>query len=387
MFMKDEQYPTFKYPRMINARSDEAKCYFGPWVSAAEKVLFGLPEFIKKIPQHERAENLTEALKNYFLIYASDFTSYEASFVKEIMEACELQFFDYMLKLIPGSADFMKNFRHALTGWNKCMGKWVTLFIESTRMSGEMNTSSGNGFTTFMLFEFVAFESKQKITGRYEGDDALVGATGPLKSELFEQLGFTIKLQQFDRLSDASFCGMIFDPADKLVVTDPLKVLATFGWTSGKYVLSKPTTKKMLLRAKALSLAHQYPSCPVLQALARCALRLTRSVDVKPLLASRNLSSWDHDKLAQALSIGEKELRDMVLRPIPFSTRMLVERLFNIDTDTQMAIEAYFDGITEISPFRLASLDHLIPCPWIEYYDQFVLEVPEGEAPNNFVFT
>jgi hypothetical protein len=386
MFMKDEQYLDFKYPRMINARSDEAKCYFGPWVAAAEKVLFDLPEFIKKIPQSERAEYISSKLSQYKLIYASDFTTYEASFVKEIMRACELQFFEYMLKNISGSVEFLKNFGNALTGWNKCVGKWVTLFIEATRMSGEMNTSSGNGFTTLMLFLFVAFKSGVSMDGLFEGDDALVGATGPLEESLFRELGFVIKLQRFDKLSDASFCGMVFDPADNVVVADPFKILASFGWTTGRYVLSKTTTKMALLRAKALSLAHQYPRCPVVQALARCALRLTKSVDVRTVLNSRNMGWWEYGKLCDALSMGEKKLREMVVLPIPFETRLLVERLYRIDLLTQVAIEEYFDSFTEIGLFDLKSIDHLVPAPWIYYHDRYVVQVPTGTAPSDLAF-
>lgn len=386
MFMKDECYTDWKYPRMINARSDYAKCIFGPWVAAAEAVLFERAEFIKKVPHPMRPDNVVEALQMFKYVYASDFTTYEASFVRKIMESCEFKFFRHMCQYIPGVAEFMATFESTLGGWNKCMGKWVTLYILATRMSGEMDTSSGNGFTTFMLFEFVAMKSGARIRGRYEGDDALVGADSFLREELFGRLGFRIKLQRFEELSEASFCGMVFDRQDKKIITDPFKVLASFGWTSGKYACASATTKKMLLRAKALSLAYQYPSCPVLQSLARCVLRLTTGYDVRRLLNSRNMSSWERERLEAVVSFGEKRLRDMVESPIPHNTRVLFERLYRIDESVQLHIEAQFDSIQELGVFDLPVIDHLANPVWKTYHERYVIEVPVGTAPRNLSF-
>jgi len=48
-FIKDEHYPDWKHARGINARSDEAKLFFGPIFKAIETQVFKLKYFIKKV--------------------------------------------------------------------------------------------------------------------------------------------------------------------------------------------------------------------------------------------------------------------------------------------------------------------------------------------------
>jgi hypothetical protein len=50
-FVKDEHYEGWKYPRLINSRSDQFKVFIGPTIKAMEHLVYShLPEFIKHVP-------------------------------------------------------------------------------------------------------------------------------------------------------------------------------------------------------------------------------------------------------------------------------------------------------------------------------------------------
>jgi hypothetical protein len=382
-FIKAEQYSEYKYPRWINARCDEAKIHFGPWVSQIEKVLYELPEFIKHVPVSERAAYCTEKLGGRRYYFSGDFSSYEASHVQEFMLASEFQLYRHMVRHVPGGIDFYCRFKEVCAGYNILRHKLCTLYVKAKRQSGEVSTSCGNSFGTLMLYKFIAHKSKVDIDIEVEGDDALGGCDSKeLDISLFSKLGFTVKFDWFDELSEASFCGLIFDPQDKINITDPIKVLATFGWTDGKYALVKKSKRNALLRAKALSLAYSYPSCPIIQALARYALRVTSGHDAKYALNNRSMSEWDRDWMNKVLSVPEKQLRELVERPIPYRTRLLVEKKFGISAAAQVSAERYLDSLDQVQPLMLPELQQFVHADWIDFWDRFVRRVPSAKALN-----
>jgi len=375
-FIKREQYTEYKYPRAINARCDEAKVQFGPWIAAIEEQLYKRPEFIKHVPVADRAVKIMEAMGLCSKFFTTDFSSFESSFISEIMEACEFQLYHYMLSQIPGSRDFLSNYYNTLCGENVLKFKSCTAHILGTRMSGEMSTSLGNGFTNLMLLLFAAERQGLKIIPRVEGDDGLCGMEGDrFDPTVFEELGFSVKIQYHDHLSTASFCGMVFDPEDLVNVCDIKKTLANFGWADGQYSLLRNSKKKNLLRAKALSVAHQYPKCPVLQALARTVLRLTSGHDASYILRSKNLDSYTREKFEEVLSKSQQELRASLTADIPIGTRLLVERQYGISVEDQIAIEKRLDALETLGPFSVPELEDRIPPDWVDYSARFVREV------------
>jgi len=168
-FMKDEYYPEYKHGRGIFSRQDEFKVRWGPLVSAVEAKLFKTEGFVKYVPVKDRPDYIEEHLFPG-PVAATDFSSMEASFTPKVMELSKV-LFKHMFK-------FLGELPHKLYGrlseMNKCIFKWFTLFIEATRMSGEMDTSCSNGFATKMLIEFSAFKLKLgEIKESVEGDDSL----------------------------------------------------------------------------------------------------------------------------------------------------------------------------------------------------------------------
>jgi hypothetical protein len=115
-------------------------------------------------------------------------------------------------------------------------------------MSGEMNTSLGNGFFNMMVTLFLASRRQSEgphpvtmekfidnyfhhVKGVFEGDDGLTTFSPDcqLKTEHYTDLGLLIKLEDHKELGTASFCGNLFDEIDLVQITDPLRVVATIG--------------------------------------------------------------------------------------------------------------------------------------------------------------
>jgi hypothetical protein len=347
-FIKDESYSEFKHARAINSRTDEFKTLIGPWFKVIEKILFDpdrMPWFIKKIPVKDRPAYIINRLgRNARQYIATDYTAYESHFTARQMRSCEFKLYKYLTKNIPSHEQFWWYLENVLAGLNVCEFKWFTVQCMATRMSGEMNTSLGNGFANlmFMLFMLEDVYQLSDIVGVVEGDDGLFTASGELPSDKdfeksFSQIGLTIKLELHDAIETASFCGLIFDKEDLANVTDPIAELGEFGWTTWKYMNAKGRRLKELLKAKSLSLLYQYPGCPIISALARYGLRCTRGVRIGRLLEG-NMSQWEREQLLEAI-----KHRAVIDKPVGMNTRFLVEKKYGVLVEHQIAIERYLD--------------------------------------------
>ncbi len=393
-FIKDECYPDWKYQRGINSRTDSMKCLLGPWFKVIEEVLFKLPYFIKKIPIADRPNYIKERLTRLGVRYlASDYTSFEALFTADLMRNCEFQLYKYMTKFVPGHKDFWKLLDEVLAGENVCQYKWFQVRIRATRMSGEMCTSLGNGFSNLMFILFLCSELGSEVDGVVEGDDGLFAIKGPIPTtEHFEKLGLRIKLEIHEELSEASFCGLIFDEYDTINVTDPLAELATFGWGTAKYLNAKQSKLLSLLRCKGLSLVHQYPGCPILQELGLYAIRMTRGIDARTYANSRHVCEWEREQILAALK-DEKKLNEKVREP-PKNTRLLIEKKFGMTIEQQLKIEALLRDKHDLSPIRLPfSVE--VPQQWLDYsrdyttltdprtIDDTTFDCPESQTRRN----
>jgi len=368
--MKDEGYTEEKHVRGINSRTDAFKTMVGPIFKAIETVVYQDHHFIKHVPVAERPKYILDLLSKYKRIYASDYTAFEALFVKLLMMSCEFVLYEHMTKNLPEGPEFMRRCREVLAGRNVCNFRDFTVWIEAVRMSGEMCTSLGNGFTNLMTHLFACAEAgNDNVDLVVEGDDALVGCNHEIPpTSMFTRLGLIVKLEPVEAIEEASFCGLVFDREDMVNITDPLKVLASFGWTGQMYRNSSRGVLNPLLRCKALSLAHTYPGCPIISELAQYGLRVTRSVPACKLWkrwAARDLNEWERGKLKAMLEAGAPPVRD-----VPINTRFLMEKKFGVRVEDQLSIEAYLRNQDELRPLML-DID-LFPKSWSRYYDGYV---------------
>jgi len=357
-FIKNEAYPIYKFPRGIYARKDDFKMRVGPIFKLIEKELFNLPYFVKYIPVDERAKYIHELFGDcpavigspYEFIrryMATDFTAFEASFTADVMNDCEMQLYEFMVQFLPEGERFMRLLRQVLLLENDCRFRSVMVKMQAGRMSGEMNTSLGNGFTNLMLMLFAMSEFNcEHAVCLIEGDDGIAAYTGPLIPDAFyEQLGFTIKIIYHSTLNTASFCGQVFDFETYTIVADPIKVLLNFSWAHPQYMNCRPKKIMGLLRCKALSLLYQYPGCPVLQSFAVAVLRLTKEV-----LCVRDLTldAWHRDIQSTAIDRDYRHL--LHTRKVALSTRQVMADVFRISVIDQIILENYFTSLTKVEP-------------------------------------
>jgi len=389
-FPKDEPYIDWKHVRGINSRSDEFKCAVGPIFKLMEDIVYKHKAFIKHVPVADRARYVMEMLyKTGATYYATDYTAFESLFTAELMEACEFELYSYLVEDLPAGEEFMGLIRDAFLGINMCEFRGFTAKVPATRMSGEMCTSLGNGFSNLMFMLFIAAEkgiSEADVEGVVEGDDAAFSAVGEeLTGDDFTELGLNVKIEKHIHLNEVSFCGLIFDVDDQIIVTDPRKVVADFAWTGRDYCHSKTKTLKVLLRCKALSMAFSYPGCPIIAALADYGLRVTRSVDIHDFVRNKWKTPEYYREWLIMMLPDERKLAHRK-RVVLMSTRFLVEKKFGISVEDQLKIEAYLDGLESIQPLDLPWLVWACPESWSQMFSRYLRTVlrsnPDFDHPK-----
>lgn len=273
-FIKTESYPEFKHARWINSRSDHFKAYSGPWFKAIENQVFSLHWFIKHVPVPLRGEKVAALMRDGAKYFGTDYTSFEAHFHPLFMKACEGQLYSYMLQNFPGVST---NITETIFGTNHGRTRrGVSFRVKGRRMSGDMCTSLGNGFSNLMIWSYLCSKKQVQWDGYVEGDDgifAVYKGDAPLKSE-YEELGFTVKIESGQDPRTMSFCGII--AADGQNIRSPDDFLCNFGWSSS-FLTAGPKIQAQLLRAKAMSAAWETPHCPIIRAIADRALHITRN--------------------------------------------------------------------------------------------------------------
>lgn len=348
LFTKVESYPSCKHARGINSRTDVAKCYFGPFFHLIEEVVYKHPAFIKHVPVRERPGYILKMLGGFPGPYLeTDYSQFEKHFTPAVMKALEMELYEYMLFNFP---KVFRDIKRALTGINRCYANSFMLRVRGKRMSGEMCTSLGNGFSNLVLANFIAYKKGGTITGVVEGDDGLFHCTVPLTSSDFLECGFTIKMLEHDHLLQSSFCGLIMS-RDLSTMTDPVSVLLSVGWTSSNLRMCGDVVLKGLLRAKALSLAYEHPNCPVLYKLAM--VLLVRTEGVQP----RFNSNWYEASLRNEIARFKDETRSLLQKGPSLGTRSDFARVFNIPVPVQLEVER------ELDQWHGGALDG----PWVRY--------------------
>lgn len=386
-FQKEEHYPGYKFPRSINSRSDFFKVLVGPIFDAMGNKVFHYKKgtdpspFIKLVPVRDRPLVVkTHLYKDGAKYYVTDASSFEAHFDPQMMGACEFELYKWLASGLPYGNLVIDTLTHALLGTNELTFKEFTMTILGKRMSGEMNTSLGNGFSNLMFTEFVVWarDPNAVVKGFFEGDDGLFTVDPPTSSPTaadYQSLGINMKqLEVHDDLGEASFCGMLFHPEDPelTVVTDPLKVLAKTGWTSQKYVNSSQRTRNALLRCKAYSIAYCYAGCPILDSFGQYLLRSTLPDPEKETQIVRDLGWWERT-MAGMID------KDQMLSKEPHRlTRELVDRLYNISPTVQTQVETYLNELTTIQQLDLPMLSW--PKDWMHYSQNYV--VPYNDKHN-----
>lgn len=163
---------------------------------------------------------------------------------------------------------------------------------------------------------------------------------------------------------------LYFNTEAMQLITNPLKHLGRM-WVASRYVLSRPSKLKSLMRMKAMCLIYQFPACPILAAYCEMILRLTSGYDISKLY--EQLDPYDRERFSFLLRTSDIP---KVREPISDLTRLTVQNLFGLDPVFQERMEAYFDSITSwsqtISP---PGHDLVTPKAWLDNWHKYVVEI------------
>lgn len=394
-FVKREFYDKAKFHRIIHSPTDYEKVLQGRFISAIEKKLFARPEFIKKISKADWPEYIRSVIGvEGFKTFGSDYKSFEANFVDELQQICELRLAYYMLSNFLGDEavdDILKGDTRKLLE-----SKLFVAWIEGTRSSGKMSTSLFNGFSNEMFNLFFLFRrcGATQVRCVIEGDDGLFSHNGKIDPtpEMYLELGLTIKIEVVNHWYEASFCGVVTHPDVMRTLANPWKVVCTASWAGYDYLRATTQTLTQLAQVKALSYLSQYPGCPVIQSVAMWMLRSTRfereSLDyLLDWYQQQQATTWWDRHIVE-------EIRKSSLAPEPVhsGSRQVMETVFGVNVEVQLALERLFDGDDSgrIDVSDLVPLEYFQQwCKYVRWRDKFDYEldtpyhVPPAVAPVN----
>lgn len=346
-FLKDEFYTDYKALRMICSREDFAKTYLGPIFKSIEHEVFKLPFFVKGLTEQERVKKLNE-LFGTELCYVTDYSAFETHFVKDLMNNCEMVMYKYMLSNFPEAYDLVK----VITGVNKLESKVFHGQIEAVRMSGECNTSLGNGFSNAMLMLFFCSEHGINV-GNFvvEGDDGLFQLSREISPSEFEPYGLNLKISPTTAYQ-SSFCGCIYNPETLTNFGDVLRHVVSFGWCGKKHMQFSEKRRWELLKCRAYSFASIYPGVPLIWKM--CRLVIEKGPFVTYARARKYLDRYKDESLV---------FTDKTVEPLP-EDRVYFANLTGVGIEEQLKIEQDFeDSYPELNS---PTLYNFIPETWME---------------------
>jgi hypothetical protein len=374
-FIKSESYSDIKHSRCINARNDIFKGLVGPIFHLIEHALFQLEYFIKYVPVDERAKHIHENLYAEGGEYmATDFSHFESHFNPTTLRNIEFILYRHMVKNLANKHFFLLLIYDVLLGKNTCTFKNVKCSVLGTRMSGEMNTSLGNGFSNLMLILYNFHRMGLPAPPcRVEGDDGII-RVGPKRptSHMFAECGFEIKLEIFKNLNEAAFCGLTYDPINYAIMGEPMKKLLNFGWLSELYVKSTEKKLRQLLLSKSISSLINFPNCPILTEMALMGIRCSK----QKYAVNHGATSYERKTIAAQHKIYKNYVPKIILT----STRLLFEKIYGWSVTEQLQVEKYFLAITNLKPIEHPSIDDRLKSHEREYWQNYVLQY----SMNNF---
>lgn len=319
-----------------------------------------LPMFIKYVPVHERSRFIEALRVHGERFIGTDYSSFEALQTPAIMRATLRPVYRWLTSQNPALRAVVDTMLDVMTGVNFVDLPWFSYAVAGCRMSGEMDTSLGNGLTNLLMVNFIAHSLGCTMTGFVEGDDGIFAVRGRVPDvACFFANGLKVKMEESLDPAVLSFCGNVYDPTVMTNVTDPLRQLVKFPW------FNDPTCTRIsaarsasTARMKAMSLMAEYRRCPVVHAYAARVLELTQHAD---LASCSSLDYWDQQVLSSVSGDLSAKMRGWVSETVPLANRVLVERLYGLSVDTQLRLE---DQIRAWKPGLIEPPDLPWPSDW-----------------------
>jgi hypothetical protein len=391
-FIKDEGYDKFKQSRTIQGNSREmlegdTGSYFSRVIKSIEKQVYHkMTGTVKGLTPHERADLLYN-MDDYFTKWADDYSSYEASFSIEKLEAVEFRFYSYMLQRFPPIVS--EAIFKLIGGKNIMVFKNLRFMVFARRMSGDADTALGNvvdnWVSTMLLLYMKGVSPERAVEMMYlEGDDKTLVTDGVIvtaeeATRFSKENGMKSKTQDGLDHEFNDFCQCctsvkyVKEENNRVLLGGILKNLASFSNINVKYKDASEKVLNSLLRAKAMSLLYLYRGCPVLHALAVRILYLTRSVNVRDK-HWKEVLSYNID----FVDLRSFKFREFLKMEIHLEDRAAVENVQGISVSMQLHMEEIINK-WEGGPLSIP----------VEYFDTYTpnQKLPTAEQDTWSIFS
>jgi hypothetical protein len=350
-FVKWEFYAEPKQPRGINSYSDESKVLLGPIQHAMDKNLFKLKYYVKGTTPKDWPAMMRDLFGND-AVMETDFSSFEAHH-REVYAHLVAFWMNHMVGNLSEKDHYVRLIEKMVLGTNKMKFSTLTATVDQRLMSGALWTSSSNGLLNLLVLSYLNMRTMlpnanpeelverldEFFVGLVEGDDGICRFNN-VDPTLIKKLGLELKFKKADYFGDASFCGIVCDPVELVVLTNPLKILRNFFVLPSKFAFTDRNTCLAMLRAKALSYKFNYNDNPIVGELCHrvCELTATHSVGCK--MVTNELGSWYNNYVNTALEQKIWKTKPCVTQ----TSRLIIEKKFGISILEQHRIEEILRG-------------------------------------------
>ena len=294
----------------------------------------------------------------------NDFSSYEASFSREVQESAQFRAYDHYFQNTSYAEVVPKHARTMLGSRNTMKSKYGTAKISNLKCSGDFDTSFSNWFdnvVTLCHIFWVKFEVHWTDAMNWilcEGDDNITDDQGfELTNEDFAPYGLTAKVETGLDLVEAGFCQRFINHTGNLL-GDPIRYFGKCQYIPIQYANAKMSKKLGMVKAKAMSTLAFTPDCPVISEHAWRVLELTQGIYVS------------HKMLAKAKKYNVEILSLTNFRKpvILEADRLAMSEVFGFTLEQQRIVTeslAKWNG----GPFQLPV--DWFPDNWVEFYDEY----------------
>jgi len=433
-FTKDESYSSYKMVRQIYARVDEYKLLVGPFFHHLEKSLYAHESFIKLIPIQERPNHVLRWLRagdNYRYV-ATDYTAYECHFTSHILERVEGALYRWFSINNAHARRIVEIHQRVTTGINRCTSKGLRVEIPARRMSGEMCTSLGNGFTNLMVFEFI-----RHVFGRamhdsrvvIEGDDALynvarvcfgcdcrngrarcpvggfVQRIHTLGAKCWRdfQIAFARRYPPSESVRNGchhfgyvvnqdQLIQVLYDLLGFNVKIEFHENVYTAGFCSMTFdtetLVVVPSPMKKILNFGWVAAKYKFSSVKTRTELLRGkAMSLMAESRGVPILQSMamcyiRLTHGKHFRIDDYWTRQKMKRSNLEPMEVSMSTRLIMQQLHGFSVEEQLELERFFDGHNDLGPFTHPVLLSRLTDDQVHSYQHFVFAVDVGDNPT-----
>lgn len=358
IFIKNEGYPSgIKPPRLICFPAEGEKLILTMAFFHVLHPLFSSKFCTKEVPEHKRPLAIEQRLEGLPNKFVADYTAFECCASREIMQHGEHR---VLRKLIAPEYHFV--FPWIEAGGHLKHSSGVSVRIPAVQFSGRYTTSLSNTIRNKLFMDAVAIRLGvgDGYRGVFEGDDSLTAWPAHVHKEDISRelgkLGVEAEIEQYEDIGEAGYCSMFWN-AKKELVCEPIKVLATFPFSSSQ-LSSNPVNYQPLLAAKAMSLAYRAPGCPIISAVVRRYIGSTGYMDTRNDWERRWYAQFTRTKRNNHHKAMKIEfLRWDLVREPSDEQRELFHKVFNVDITDQKLAEQLILREDGFSPTLAAILD------------------------------